>query len=480
MTAKQKKILIIAGAVIGLLLVTLAALVHFIDINSYKPQIEAAVSDHLGMDFRIKGRMGISFFPGFGVSLADVDVSNKGTDLVIAKKVRLGLKLLALVRHEVAVTDCELVDPVFSMEREADGTYNFETHAAKPKEKKELPLPLLTVRKFVISGGSIVFTDRRSGRRDELNDFDLAINGLSFSGRTGGFLKAVSFSGDLECRSVKIGSLTATNIRCPITAGRGIFNINPITMNFYGGAGQGSIRADFSRDAPNYRMRFSASGFRSEQFMAGFSRRKVVKGKMDLRADLMTAGKNGKEIRSALGGDVELRGEDLLLYNIDLDRLLAKIEKSRSFSLIDVGSYFFVGPFGPLLTKGYNFADLAATAKGGQSTVRRLISKWKVKRGVAEAEDVALSTGINRLAVKGSLDFVSGRYENVTVAVIDKKGCATVTQKITGPFAKPQIEKVNVLTQVVSPVIGLFKKVEKFLSGGKCRAFYSGSVKPPE
>jgi AsmA protein len=226
-------------------------------------------------------------------------------------------------------------------------------------------------------------------------------------------------------------------------------------------------------------MRLSASGFSSEKFLAGFSEKKVVKGELDFFADLTATGKNGDEIKGGLGGEVTLKGENLLLYGLDLDQLLTKIEKSRSFSLVDVGAYFFIGPFGTLFTKGYNFADIAVHAKGGQSAIRQLVSKWNLTRGVAQAADVALATNRHRLAVKGNLDFVGDRFDNITVAVLDKKGCAALTQKISGPFSKPQIEKVNVLASLVAPVFGLVKKVGKLLAGGKCRIFYTGSVKPP-
>ncbi len=586
MTARQRKLLIIVGSVIGLIIISLSALVHSIDINFYKPQIEAAVSDRLGMDFRINGRMGIGFLPVFGVSLKDVTVRSRGIDLVTVKKVRLGLKLLPFLRREVAVSGCQLVDPVFSIERDTDGTFNFET---KAKPKKAVPLPLLTVRKFIISGGTIFYLDKKSGRSDELDDFGLSIKKLSLSGEAGEILRNISLSGELTCKSVRIGNITAGNLKSPINAeggvfdfdpfsvqvfggsgkgklridaraapvhfsigfksdrfslaesrgksadapelrrlelditdlsfsgdgkggplsnisitgnGRcgsakmkgmevsalslavsgkkGIFDIKPITMNFYGGIGQGSFRADFTGDIPRYGLRFSASKFSSEQFLSVFSREKVIKGKMNLSADLTAEGKNGSEIRRRIGGEVMLKGENLLLYNIDLDRLLAKIEESRSFSLIDVGAYFFVGPFGSLLTKGYNFADIEVNARGGQSSIRQLISKWRVKRGVAHAEDVALSTKRNRLAIKGNLNLVTARYENFVVAVLNKKGCATMTQKISGPFEKPQIEKMNVITSVTAPVVGLFEKVKKFLTGGKCEVFYKGSVAPPE
>jgi uncharacterized protein involved in outer membrane biogenesis len=587
-TNKQKRFLFIAGSVIGLCLVSLVALVHFIDIDSYRPRIEAAVHDHLGMDLKIKGTMGIALFPGFGVSLADVNLRNKGTDLLTVKKVRLGLKLLPLIRREIVITDCELVGPVLSVVREADGTFNFETLTpGKKAKKKTVPLPLLSVSNFTVSGGSIVYSDRKSGGRNELRDFDLEIKKLSLSGKTEDLLSTIALTGDLTCRSMKIGQFRATNLRCPIRAGKGIvnfgpfvvdafggtgsgtvdvdargkpfhfrigfktpafslpeaaksdagtelrnlelnvtdlsfpgnntqrilsnisltgsarcgsvtikklevsdlvlkakgekgvFDIAPVSMNFYGGGAKGSLRADLSGDVPSYSMRLSASGFSSEKFLAGFSEKKVVKGELDFFADLTATGKNGDEIKGGLGGEVTLKGENLLLYGLDLDQLLMKIEESRSFSLVDVGAYFFIGPFGTLFTKGYNFADIAVHAKGGQSAIRQLVSKWNLTRGVAQAADVALATNRHRLAVKGNLDFVGDRFDNITVAVLDKKGCAALTQKISGPFSKPQIEKVNVLASLVAPVFGLVKKVGKLLAGGKCKIFYTGSVKPP-
>jgi uncharacterized protein involved in outer membrane biogenesis len=589
MTTKQKRFFFIASSVIGIFLVSLVALVHYININSYKPQIEAAVHDHLGMDLKINGEMGIGIFPGFGVSLSDVNLRNKGTDLLTVKKVRVGLKLFPLIRHKVAITDCELVGPVISVVRGADGTFNFETQTAEKKaERKSVPLPLLTIRKLTVSGGSIVYSDKKSGGRNELNDCDLAIKKLSFSGKIEDPLRTIALSGDLTCRSLKIGHFTATNLRCPIEAGngilnfgpfvvdafggtgrgrvevdargkpahfklgfktaafslpaaqgksdagpelrnlelnvtdlsfsgddkqktlanislagnarcgsmkikrlevsdlrltmkgeKGVFEIAPISMDFYGGAGKGSLRADLSGDVPRYSIKLSASRFSSEQFLAGFSDKKIVKGEMDFFAQLTAAGENSREMKRGLGGEVTLKGENLFLYGLDLDQLLTKIEESRSFSLVDVGAYFFVGPFGTLFTKGYNFADIAVHAKGGQSAVRQLVSKWRLTRGVAEAEDVALATNRHRLAIKGKLDFVGDRFDNMTVAVVDKKGCAALTQKISGPFNKPQVEKVNVLTSLVAPVLGLVGKVGKLFTGGKCKVFYTGSVKPP-
>jgi AsmA protein len=90
-----------------------------------------------------------------------------------------------------------------------------------------------------------------------------------------------------------------------------------------------------------------------------------------------------------------------------------------------------------------------------------------------------MATNENRIALMGSLDFANERFDDVTVAVVDGKGCVVMRQKIRGPFREPVVEKVNVLQSAAGPVLKLFKQAKKLL-GGKCEVFYAGSVAPPK
>lgn len=74
------------------------------------------------------------------------------------------------------------------------------------------------------------------------------------------------------------------------------------------------------------------------------------------------------------------------------------------------------------MTKGYNFARNFQESEG-RSEIRTLVSDWKVERGVAQAQDVAMATKQNRVALKGGLDFVNERFDDVTVALIDTRWC---------------------------------------------------------
>jgi AsmA protein len=69
-----------------------------------------------------------------------------------------------------------------------------------------------------------------------------------------------------------------------------------------------------------------------------------------------------------------------------------KNERSQNFNIVDLAAFLLAGPIGPVLTKSYNFARLYEVSQGGKGTVRRLVSVWEVKNGIAKARDVALAT----------------------------------------------------------------------------------------
>ncbi|HEX2770445.1 MAG TPA: AsmA-like C-terminal region-containing protein, partial [Geobacteraceae bacterium] len=291
-------------------------------------------------------------------------------------------------------------------------------------------------------------------------------------------LRRISFSGIAGIGGVRTEDLVVSDLKSAVAGKDGVLDLNPVTMRLFGGQGSGSLRADLSGSVPQYHVRYSLSRFRIEEFLKVLSPKKAAEGSMDFSSSLSMRGKTANEMKRTADGEVSLRGEDLTFTGVDLDRTFSRYESSQSFNLVDVGAFFIAGPFAPLITKGYNFASLFR-GSGGSSRIRALVSDWKVERGIARAKDVAMATNENRIALMGSLDFANERFNDVTVAVVDGKGCAKVRQKIRGSFRKPDVEKVNVLQSVAGPVLKLFKQAEKLI-GGRCEVFYAGSVAPPK
>ena len=86
------------------------------------------------------------------------------------------------------------------------------------------------------------------------------------------------------------------------------------------------------------------------------------------------------------------------------------------------------------------------------------MSDWKVEHGVAQAQDVAMATKANRIALHGGLDFVNERFDEVSVALVDAKGCVTVQQRIRGSFQEPVVDKPNAVAALAGPALRLLKK----------------------
>jgi uncharacterized protein involved in outer membrane biogenesis len=478
MILHKKKVLFITTGVITLVVIAII-LALLLSIQTFKPQIETAASTALGMDVRIKGRMGIAFFPVLGLSLKDVNMRNNELDVVTIEKMRIGLKLLPLARFELKIIQVELVRPVFSIVRSKNGIFNFEKPGRTSWEK------LFAMKKISIAQGSLVYSDETSSEKIEVDDLDLSIRNLFFSGTDNlEPFKNISFTGDIRCKTLKIYNFTLTNLVMSATGEKGILDIKPVSMNIFGGTGTGNIHLDLTGPSPHYTVIYSLNRVRIEDLLELYSLKKIppktIEGPINFSADLTATGKSADEMKRSLNGNLSLNGENLMLYSIDIDALITKYERSRNFNLVDLAAFLLAGPIGPVLTKSYNFARLLEESQGGKGIVRKLVSVWKVKNGIAEAREVALATKKQRIAMTGGLNFINERFVDVTVAVLDKRGCAVYSEKVHGPFRKPQIEKESAFKSIAGSVLNPLGDAWKFLQGQECTVFYSGSVAQPE
>ena len=436
---KKKTLLIAGGAALALLL--LIFLVLLFGGKALKPRIVATASKALGMDVRVRGGVGLSLFPALGVSVADIAVTAGGSDVATVAKAKVGLKLLPLITGKVRISRMDLVKPAITIIRQKDGKLNI----AKPGGRsKGTPVSL---ERLAVSEGSLQFTNLESGGETVLEGIEIRAGNIRAGGTPGGGpLKTLSFSGDIRCRAIRAGNLTITDLRMGVVGQDGVLDAGDIRMNVFGGAGTGAVRADFTGAEPQFTFSFAEKPLKIEQLLQGSSKAKNMEGLADLSASLTARGKTIGEVKRSLRGQASLSGENIVLNGLDIDDVTSSLLRSRRFNLVDVGSFFLAGPLGPALTRGYRFADLFADSQGGKSVITRLVSVWKIEKGVAEAVDVAMATEKRRIAMTGGLNFADSRFEDVVVAVVDQDGCAEVKQKIRGPFSHPEVGNIDIFT----------------------------------
>jgi uncharacterized protein involved in outer membrane biogenesis len=473
MANRRRKVAWIAGGVI-LAVIVLISLVLLLSIKALRPRIEATASRALGMEVRIRGGLSVSFIPVFGASLADITVKNGGADVATVAKMKIGLELLPLIRHRFAISRLDLVKPVVSILRQKNGKLNIETKGSEP------PGNPVTVKRLAISQGSLLYTDLISGERIELEGVDISAGNLSAGGTSGGGpLKTLSLSDDIRCRTIKAGKVTLTDLVMRVAGENGVYDVSQAGVRVFGGAGNGTLHADFTGTEPHFKITCSLKRLEIVKLLQEPPKAMSIEGLADFSADLTARGKTAVEVERSLAGQVSLDGENIALNTIDIDDMIPSLERSQSFNLVDVGGFFLAGPLGSAIVRGYKFADFYNESHGGKGIIAKLVSVWKVGNGVAEAVDVAMATKKYRIAMKGGLNFISDRFEEVTVAVVDQRGCAVFSQKIHGPFSSPAIGKINVLGSLTGPMTSLFGEVKKLFVHPKCVLFYTGSVAPP-
>ena len=462
------------AALFGILVISVVAVLLFFDVNAYKPKLEAVASELSGMQVTLGGKMNIGIFPGVSVVLHDVHVRNRGADVVDAGRVAAGLDLWPLVHGNVRVHGLSLKQVSVSIERGPDGRFNFQNPGTKPGL-----LPAVKLAGISVSDATFRYIDKQSGLRVDAAGCDVDVDNAGLAGGSSSDLaKILSLKAHVDCAKLHTSDITATGLAFPLTAEGGLIDAKPVTMTLFGGHGSGSLHADFSGDTPVYRLDFSIAGFDAEKALQAVAPHGKIIGKLDFSTRLSLQGTASTRIERRADGTVSLHGENLALPGINLDDAIENFKSSQSFSLVDAGAFLLVGPFGVALTKGYDFASITQATQGS-TRIRKLVSDWRIGNGLAKTQDVAMATEKNRLAVKGAVDLVNKRYNDLTVAVVNARGCALVEQRIHGSFEHPVIEQPNVLQSLAGPAVKLFGKVRDLLPHDKCDVFYAGSVAAP-
>ncbi|MCX5806746.1 MAG: AsmA family protein [Proteobacteria bacterium] len=476
MRIKRKKGLIIAGGVVALFVIAVIVTVLLFDINSYKSKIETVASEATSMDVRINGKMGLSFFP-FGVSAKDIHVAGKGGVVLSLERLKLGAELMPLLRKQLKITDCELVKPAITIVKDAEGKYNFESTEKKPKKGGQGTS--FSLNELKLFKGSLVYLDKKTGEKTEINKINLAGKDFSIADTSGDIIKNISFTGNIDCNELRKKDLKIDSIKSGIKAEKGIFSLKPLTMDIFGAKGEGNITVDKTEADAEYKINLNVSKLDFQKLQESFGAKKLISGKGDLAAFLTVKEKEGRKPLNGMDGTLSLQGNNLITYTVDLDKVLSTFEASQKFNLVDVGAFFIAGPLGSAALRGYRYGDVYYQAQGGRGTITQFVSHWKIKSGVADARDCAFATQHNRVALKGKLNLISERYDNVTVALLDNKGCAKFKQSISGPFGAPRIGALSTVESLAGPILNLFNQTKRFVQAGKCEVFYSGSVQQP-
>jgi AsmA protein len=484
---KLLKIALITVVTVVVLAIVALAVVKAVYLDDLIPEIEKSASEATGLDIKI-GDIGLDVLPSLAVAVEDIHVKGEKSEVLSLGEVDISVELGPLLSKKLEITNVRVVEPNINIVRGKDGKYNFEGKKVKKEKPKEPageggpPLAGVLAQNISVVKGNLTYTDEASNSKTEVKDFDINVRDVSLEGLSekqdvSALMKSIGFKGDLKVADVVAGNYRVSDISSDYVWKEGVFDIKPMKFSLYGGQADGTCSIDLRGKKPRVKVTQDVKGLDLGRVVKETSGKDALAGKTDLKAKLSMTGASPDEVKRSLSGTITMQGTDMIIKGVDLDASLAKIKDTQSFNLFDAGSFFVLGPLGPLLSKGAGFAGVAAdTAKGDQSVLTKYIFDWTVGGGMVTTKDVAFATKENRIAFDGQLDIVNERFADLKAAVLKPDGCSKFEQTIVGPFNKPTVKKSGIVKSVLKPITSLFGAV---VPKGECKPFYQGSIEHP-
>lgn len=194
----MKRALKIAAIVIVVVLFIVVALPFVVDVNNFRPRLEAELSTALGREVKV-GNLGLSILTGTvtadNLSIADDPAFSKDP-FVRAKELKVGVELMPLIFSKTLhITEIKLDQPEISLVRSAAGKWNFSSIGgnsnAKPAAAPAAPPSStsgdsssanLSVSKLEVADGRITIAHANSSAKPQVYDkVNIEVTDFSFT-----------------------------------------------------------------------------------------------------------------------------------------------------------------------------------------------------------------------------------------------------------------------------------------------------------
>jgi AsmA protein len=161
---REFRILGIVGIIVAIAIVGLIAAPFFIDVNRFRPEVEAQLTNALGRQVKI-GQLHMSLLSGTvradDLSIAD-DPSFSRTPFVQAKSLKIGVALMPLIfSRAIHVTSVTLQQPQIELLQSKSGNWNFsilggsKSVSEAPAKSENASMAGLSVKKLNIRNGRL-------------------------------------------------------------------------------------------------------------------------------------------------------------------------------------------------------------------------------------------------------------------------------------------------------------------------------------
>lgn len=182
----MKKILIALVVLVVVALGAVVALPFFIDVNAYKPTIEAKAKESLGRDLKLNGPIKLSIWPNIGVEASDVVLANvpggQAKEMAKLKSLVVSVKLLPLLSKTVEVDSFVLNEPVINLEVDKAGKPNWQfgdqkaTPAGRPAPGGGAPSGSIKLGDVRLVDGLVTYANLQTNDKQVLEKINVKVS----------------------------------------------------------------------------------------------------------------------------------------------------------------------------------------------------------------------------------------------------------------------------------------------------------------
>jgi len=191
MKKPSKKLVFVLGGVAGLIVILLITIPLLIDVNRYRGLIEGKAQEALGREVRL-GEMKLSLLPSLALRIDDLALGalpeEGGGDLLTARRVRVGVQLLPLMRKQLKITSIVVDAPQLTVFRDSQGRWNVQrlvatdTPSQDSAEASATGRPEFQIDSLRITNGHVIVRDEARGGpplQATLTDVSIKLNDVS-------------------------------------------------------------------------------------------------------------------------------------------------------------------------------------------------------------------------------------------------------------------------------------------------------------
>ncbi len=232
-------------------------------------------------------------------------------------------------------------------------------------------------------------------------------------------LKTLNLDGSLKVGSLKAANVKVSQLRVDVKARDGIIKIEPLSARLYQGSASGKVTVN--ANTSSFTVSEKLTGIDIAPLLKDAAELDVVEGKGNVVLDLTTQGNTVSSLKKALNGKAAVQLADGAIIGINLSKLVQGIQSLSKDTKVE--------------TLGVN--------KDEKTEFSEFKASFKIRKGVAHNDDLAVRSTVLRIGGKGDIDIGRDRMDynaKVILAKTEQGRTGTLPVYVSGPFDNLKIK----------------------------------------